>query len=335
MPNPVVHQAARLDLMRFLRATAIPSGLLVCSSVTLGSGVIEAQDDRPIVVFVHGRGQLGRNAREVRTQFVNAFNQAQQTHLGTAIVPDSDIAFVWYADVIDTSMTPPPMSQSCSAVSDAESIAMWKDWRSRLIGFAQSLGLETPVLNRFMNDTYTYLSSVKARCEADSRLELELAMQKVIGRPLIVVAHSMGGIVSFASIRQNATVPQASDRLNVTRFVTLGTQVGVDLILEGLLGSFTKPPVPEPNTILGWRNFLNEGDKLAFVVGPSFQATNPQRRPVDISINATGERHAATTYLSDSRVVRAILWPWCRAFPPKTPKPAGCAQIEKMGDVVK
>jgi pimeloyl-ACP methyl ester carboxylesterase len=292
-----------------------------------------AQPERPMVVFVHGRGQAGNTADEVRAYFTRAFADGQRRAFAVPVVTDGDIAFVWYADAIDESMKPPPIAQNCAAASapTPEETARWNDWRTSLIGVLGGLGLEKAILDAFMNDTYRYLSGAEARCQVDSRLEL--ALTRNLRRPLIVVAHSMGGIVSFASIRQNATTPLEDDRLRIDRLVTMGTQVGLEVILQGLLGSLIELPVDEPNTIRSWINFINQDDKLAFPTKDSFRATDAARKPRDVRIDARGiSRHAAATYLSDASVVRAIVFAWCRSHVAPG-KPVSCAAVEAAGDV--
>jgi pimeloyl-ACP methyl ester carboxylesterase len=282
----------------------------------------------PAVVLVHGRGQQGRTIQEVRRRFEDAFEEAQRTLLGRVIVPTSAVAFVWYADVIDKDAERPPTAMRCGfAEADTpERTARNKDLRDGLIALAERLNLDRPALKLFTQDTYQYLSDANARCEADSRLEQAIADARVGGRPLVIVAHSMGGIVTFASLWRNAQSLDDSSRLDVRRLVTVGTQVGQPLILKGLLGTFVAQPVPEPATIRSWVNFMNKGDMLAFQVRSSFKSTDSTRLPRDLTIDASGDRHAIKTYFSDLRVITAVLFAWCGAHPP-VGRPTECGRL--------
>ena len=102
--------------------------------------------------------------------------------------------------------------------------------------------------------------------------------------------------------------------------------MGVDLILKGLLGSYTELPVPLHGTIAHWTNFMTHGDPMAFSAHRSFKATDSTRVPRDVSIarraRTASERHAITTYLSDDSVVTTIVRAWCDAR--VAPRPANC-----------
>src|SRR5215211_6208413 len=104
-------------------------------------------------------------------------------------------------------------------------------------------------------------------------------------------------------------------------------QVGLPVVLQGLSGSYVTPPVPEPLTIASWIHFRNRGDKLGSDAHDSFKATDERRLPRDVVIDAPGDRHAATVYLADRHVVRALLGAWCRAYT-ATSKPPACVKVE-------
>ncbi|MBB4635999.1 hypothetical protein [Longimicrobium terrae] len=286
----------------------------------------------PAIVFVHGRGQEGRSRAEVRNEFVGAFEQSQRLWLGRAIVPASDIGFVWYADAIVPGSAA-ALSATCAPLSAAPASGDTIDLRSELMTLAQSLNLDGPALRLITEDTYKYLSSAQTRCEADTRLGVELRARGFTARPLILVAHSMGGIVSFSSLRQNAQTLDDSRLYRIERYVTLGTQVGTPLILKGIVGTYLQPPVPMPRTIRSWANFKNRNDRLAFDVRNSVSVSDSRRRPREISINVPGDRHAIGTYLSNRQVLRAILYPWCRAQSGAR-KPAECQRVEAAGDPI-
>jgi len=314
------------------------SALLFAFFATSGLG--QTRSATPAIVFVHGRNQPIDSLEAVRAIFLGSFDRAQKQWLGEAIVPAGDLGFVWYADAIDPNSDRIPTSGSCNFAEDmsraAEDMstaaeARRGDIRDDLMGLATSLHLDGLGLRILTADTYKYLTSTVTRCEADSRLAGELSNRGFSDRLIIVVAHSMGGIVSFASIKRNAESLTPANRFSVLRLVTIGTQVGVPVILKGLLGSYVQTPVAEPLSIASWRNFINQGDKLAFPARASFKATNADRLPVDIRINTPGERHSAANYLADRRVVRAILWAWCTSQ--LTSKPAKCAVVEEQGDV--
>lgn len=277
----------------------------------------------PVVVFVHGRGQLEQSYDQVQARFLDTFRSSQLQHFGAEVVPRSAERFVWYADAIDPKSTTMPSSPACKYASSSPADAAFSsDLRRKLIRIGQSVGLSDAALYAFAQDTHKYLTKPDARCEADARLSQALLAPDVMGRPLVVVAHSMGGIVAFSAFDKLSTTVGAT-KPTISRFITIGTQVGVTEILQGLQGSLVTVPVPVPNIVEEWSNFLNEGDLLAFSTQGQFKATNPIRMPEDLGIMASGGSHAIETYLGNADVVTVIANAWCGAF--RSPAPKECA----------
>jgi pimeloyl-ACP methyl ester carboxylesterase len=279
----------------------------------------------PVIVFVHGRGQDDKDRPGVQAAFVDTFRVAQRRWLGREIIPATAYAFVWYADLIAPAVAQAPSAGACAfAQQSAPSVVT--DWRDALLGLASSLQLDGPMLRLLTEDTHRYLSSGRTRCETNARLLETISSAQFGDRQLIVVAHSMGGIVSLAALKQNAEQLDSADRFSVIRLVTLGTQVGQPLILKGVYGSFVDPPFPVPSTIREWVNFQNKGDRLAFTARSSFQASDTLRLPRDRAIDTSGDRHAIRSYLNDREVLRAIIAPWCSAQ--RAPaRPPECATV--------
>lgn len=288
----------------------------------------------PVVIFVHGRGQPADSIAAVRERFTGAFKSAQLAAYGAQIVPDSDIGFVWYTDVFDPGAQVPDTAPQCqfATASSATTQARLDGLREALIKAAVAAGLDKLLLKHFMADTYDYLSSANSRCEANMRVSMRLGSAQFAGRSVVLVAHSMGGIVSYAALMENALTPDTASDFHIARFVTLATQIGVPQVLRGVDGAYIQPPVPEPRMIRSWTNFRNTDDLLAFPVRRSFMATDPARRPREIVIDQPGDRHAVTTYLSNRTVLQTILWAWCDSFRSVVSRPRQCDHILRGGD---
>lgn len=315
MPNPVVRR------LLFFACAVLPLGAVATTG--------RAQSDSlPSIVFIHGRGQDDGDSVQVRSAFVDAFKAGQRQWLGREIVPDSLYVFVWYADLIGKREPSTPPSPGC-AFAEQPTEQLREDWRSALIGLASAIGLDGVLLRQFTRDTYDYLESGRRRCEVSARVLQALQRATTQGRETIVVAHSMGGIVSFAAIKQNAEQLDSLDRMRVVRFVTLGTQVGELIILRALFGQYVSTPYPMPRTIQEWLNLQNDGDKLAFPVGGSFATSDPRRMALDVKINSPGDRHAIATYLGDRTALRSVLQPWCRSVA-RAGRPPECSVVESQ-----
>lgn len=311
--------------MRNLSATLLLLPLLSGYGEAVAQQAIDLSGT-PVVVFVHGRGQGETALDEVRSRFFTAFQNSQRTHFGAEILPPSALRFVWYADAIDPQSTALPQSETCKFAANTQVDATFRrDLRRSLISIGQRVGLNDVALNAFAGDTHKYLTSPAVRCEADARVSQVFFAPETAGRPIVVVAHSMGGIVAFSAIDRLSSTTGIVVRPKISQFVTIGTQIGVTEILQGLQGSLVKVPVPVPNLIAEWTNFQNESDLLAFGTTGQFQSTDPIRVPEDHSIRALGEPHAVETYLNSPDVVVTITKAWCAAFRGQVPKECGLA----------
>lgn len=309
------------------------SRLALMALALFGCARVDAQQEikglnAPVVIFIHGRGQGESALDEVKSRFFGAFQSSQRKEFGMELLPNSALRFVWYADVIDTKSTTPPQSENCRFAADKQMDTSFRiDLRRSLIRIAQSLGLTDAALNAFAGDTHKYLTNPAIRCEADARVLQILSSSELRDRPKIIVAHSMGGIVAFSAIDKISGVAVGANRPKINQLITVGTQIGVTEVLQGLQGSFVKPPVPLPNIIPGWINFQNEGDLLAFTTDGQFEASVATRLPLDIPIKAAGDPHAIETYLGDSGVVKEIAKSWCEAFLGEPP--SGCSLVKR------
>lgn len=312
-----------------MRGLGLLSMVLTLGAVASDDVLAQGSSDLsgiPVVVFVHGRGQSEKALDEVRSRFFNSFRGSQQRHFGKEVVPSSATRFVWYADAIDPQSTAMPLSDTCKFAGNVQVDAAFRtDLRRGLIRIAQRIGLSDSALNAFAGDTHKYLTSPAVRCEADARLSQTLFAPDVLGRPVVVVAHSMGGIVTYSALDRLSTTTGIAARPKISRLITIGTQVGVTEILQGLQGSLVSVPVPVPNLIEEWANFWNEGDLLAFETTGQFKATDLIRVPEDHPIRAAGNAHAIETYLGNADVVAAIVDAWCKAYRGQAPNDCALA----------
>lgn len=306
--------------------------LLCCVAVglTLPPKALATSPAQPIVLFVHGRGESEQTIDEVRSRFYDSFLNEERKLYGREVVPKNALRFAWYADVIDPSAEHFPDSENCRFASGAQLAgSVLSGIRASLIRVAQAAKLDDIGMNVLAGDTYKYLTRPEVRCEADQRVLTELSSASADGQKVVLVAHSMGGIVSFSAL-QKASEIQAQYPVRVPVFITIGTQIGVTEVLQGLLGQFTKPPVPLPLSIGAWVNFRNAGDRLSFATQDQFKATNKLREPTDIPVNGNGPAHSAVTYLSIPDVTSRIVDEWCAA---NDAKPPGCHGPAESSDI--
>src|SRR3954470_8046569 len=84
--------------MTLLRALPFITALLATYSSAPSRADLR---DRPVVIVVHGRGQLGRDSAEVRRNALHALQEGSQSLVQQRLLTDDDVKLVWYADVLD------------------------------------------------------------------------------------------------------------------------------------------------------------------------------------------------------------------------------------------
>ena len=161
-----------------------------------------------------------------------------------------------------------------------------EDLRGRVRGYVNGkfqdmrIGLTAAVLP-FLADVITYQSHGRRRLVhqrmrdvIDKELGAEYGTAK---RPVSVIAHSLGGVISF----DMATAE--TDALYIDRFVTLGSQPAFFHLLDprsARVPAYDGRPVMLPETIRAWTNIWDELDMLAFGVRELFRLYDG-RVPID------------------------------------------------------
>lgn len=105
------------------------------------------------------------------------------------------------------------------------------------------------------------------------------------GRPVKIIAHSLGGVVAFDMALS------AADPLHMSSYITLGSQPAFFHLLdprEGL-APFEGEPLGLPANIRRWTNVWDEYDVLAFATGEVFRL-HDGGPPSDYSVRCTRSR---------------------------------------------
>lgn len=114
--------------------------------------------------------------------------------------------------------------------------------------------------------------------------------------PTVIVAHSLGTIVSYDVLRNS------NDAHNVPLFVTLGSPLGIDTVINNL----RPPPIAIPTGIALWFNGADQRDYVA-LVRPLDKSDFVDGIVNDIDIhNREDDAHAIADYLSDTTVAQKI-----------------------------
>lgn len=237
-----------------MRFSIVP--VAIFGALTLAGAALPpapAQGPRPLVILVHGRGQLGFDSAATRREWKRDLDSALAT-VGLPRLRDEDVRLAWYADVLD-----PASAGECAVASTSAVDELGLGDFAR--GFLASL---TSVMSesdesfgaRGLFGDILYFVDRGTRCAAEQRVGDALASAAREKRPVIVVAYSLGSLVTYAYLstaRQDAQLPSE------LRLVTLGSPLGMreirDLVLES--GADT---LRAPRGVKSWDNVYDPDD---------------------------------------------------------------------------
>jgi pimeloyl-ACP methyl ester carboxylesterase len=282
----------------------------------------------PLLVFVHGRGQEeSATAKSLAAYWTESLDAGLRARgLGSGLIPPQDRRFVFYADVFRDGFRPSTECTGDRAAPSTATLDLWERVRRTLISATSKVpGLQPALADLIISDTYAYFSKQPLRCETDRRLAAVLNEAAVAGRPVVLVAHSMGSLVSLSVLNR---APSVGVTYDVANLITFGSQLGVEDVRAATLGSLTAPTVRVPPSVKHWTNVRAQGDALAFVLDGAFSAENADRKPVDVLITPVPGHYAhnARSYLATADVGAAVADAWCRAFREPARPPATCTK---------
>jgi hypothetical protein len=326
-------------MMRSLGLASVFGILAVAPAVGQGT---PTWTNRPLVLLVHGRGQLDRDSSVVRREWTDGLAAGMRELTTRPLLDTSDVRFVWYADVLD------PLSPEGCAHHETNPRsgrlwynrpgvqAIWNDARRWLVRKVNSVPkADSVVTYRVMGDVYLFLSDLWKRCGTETRLLNALRRADAEQRPVIIVAHSLGSLVVYSYLAGRQ--PGSFRGFDIRRLVTIGSMLSVPEVYRAILGSMVNPPIPAPAEIKSWVNVRDGLDYLAFDLGGIVGGHPGSAPPRDVATRGTGRpwtAHDAAAYLRDAATSRAIAWAWCRAFstgsgaqPTARRAPAGCADV--------
>ena len=295
---------------------------LILTLLLATTAVVEGQlSRRPLILLVHGRGQT--DSSETRTAWEKALRHGLSRVTDTVPIRPSDIAFVWYANVLT-----PGSPQRCDHhESNRRSQRMWYSrdkfqnlWieaRLRLAAITNAIpGGGASAVSR-LPDVELFLTDLQKRCAVERRLAFALRDAARDGRPVILVTHSLGSLTAYSYLEEHN--PRADyPPFDIPHVISFGSMLSVPEVYRAILGSMVKAPIPWPEQVGAWTNIRDPLDALAF---PYNRLMSPDsvgvRRSLEIVIDTSpGPRgaHDAVHYLEHPTVAGAILSAWCDAY---------------------
>lgn len=286
----------------------------------------------PKIIFIHGRGQQGRNPVELEQEWKAALVEGLDK-IGARLPVGSKIVFAFYGDELQKRLLRPqttmerllergePSEEELYFLRDGlqelldnagvtgdqirenysddlteKGIQNWQ-WVIAMIRTADKVpGLRDLMLDLVTSDVYEYLALPHIRAAID-----EIVASHIDSEPTIVVAHSLGTVVGYNVLNQ---LPAA----NITTFVTIGSPLGIRAVKK-----YLDKPLKTPPCISNlWFNALDKKDIVALnpLTSKHFPVTPEITNKTDLE-NPTSNRHGIEGYLSNPEVAGIIyqeLW---------------------------
>lgn len=293
---------------------------ILAALLVIATGV-QAQSDRgrPLILLVHGRGMLDRDTALTRALWVEGLRSGASTLTHAPLFDDRDVRVVWYADILD-----PASDAGCDyAATDprARRATRGDDGLKMVAGVAGGLlgalskmvdDKETSTQMRELAGDASFLGDSRKRCASEDRLDGQLERARSEGRPVILVAHSLGSLLAYdyLSARRDTGV--------VRELATLGSPLGSPDLRRLLIGGDERDTLTALPSVRDWVNIRNSGDPFASAVPFAHEivTTPPPDEP---------DPHELVGYLRERDTAQAILGAWCKAFTSGAPR--GCADV--------
>lgn len=285
------------------------------------------------LVFVHGRAQEGKESVGLKQKWVHAWEKGLAKSGLEIPLSDTQIRFPYYGDTLDqmvkgitaaeadrvvvrgpelvtardefirqylaqvqehAAITAPEVTAMLDQAVAERGVLNW-EWVQGLLSvldkkvpFASSASVAL-----FTNDVFQYINLHEIRSTMDAGVRSAFTP----GVETVVVAHSLGTLVAYNVLHEDASATQ----LKVPLFITLGSPLAVKVIKKSI------KPIRHPACVGKWFNAMDRRDVVALfpLDADNFDITPAIENKCDID-NETSNRHGIDGYLSDATVAKRI-----------------------------
>ena len=284
------------------------------------------------LVFVHGRSQEQKDAKQLKAQWISALRQGlEKNGLDNLPIPEPSVRFPYYgqtlydlvskasdvADVVVRGAGPGDPEQQFQqfvvqevqrnlGISDDQveeqmgtdavprGAQNWKWVQAILRAIDKHVpGGSAASIALITRDVYQYLKNPGIR----DRIEVGVRAAFSRGVPTVVVSHSLGTVVAYNLLSRDG----ADQGWTVPLFVTVGSPLAISAIKASL------SPIDHPSCVKKWYNAMDTTDVVALY--PLTQANFDVDPAIENNTgvhNATDNRHGISGYLDDKDVARRI-----------------------------
>ena len=298
------------------------------------SAVEKGNSGRPVILVVHGRGFLTRDSAVFRRKALHALREGAFRATGDSLLDDDDVRLVWYADLM-AARHGARSSMLCDGPADSADVGLSPGFLLRSLALVASELVDAGASDSVADDArdlagdLRFVGDPSLRCDAEGRVANALARAHREGRPVILVAHSLGAFVTWGYLQHRALL-DAHDVVEVQRLVTVGSPVGNGELRALLFGDTAA--VSLPRGVRSWLNAVNLDDPFAsrLVVADSVSGRVGAGRGIDDVVTGSSDvpAHDLRGYLRDANTARAIVGAWCDAADARR-RFAGCVTLAK------
>ncbi|MBC7673734.1 MAG: hypothetical protein H7247_15045 [Polaromonas sp.] len=289
---------------------------------------------RPVILIVHGRGFLSRDSAAFRRKALHALREGAFRASGDSLLDDDDVRLVWYADLMAARRGARSV-MLCDGPADTADVGLSPGFLLRSLALVASELVDAGATDSVADDArdlagdLRFVGDPSMRCDAEGRVANALSRAHREGRPVILVAHSLGAFVTWGYLRHPSFLDER-DVVEIQRLVTVGSLVG-NAELRELLFSDTAA-VSLPRGVRSWINAVNADDPFAWRLTAT-DATSGQARALrgidDVVTGSADEpAHDLRGYLRDAGTARAIVGAWCDAADARR-RFAGCLALAR------
>ncbi|MGH7677506.1 MAG: hypothetical protein ACRENU_03495 [Gemmatimonadaceae bacterium] len=252
----------------------------------------------PVVILVHGRGLLDADSAELHREWKRDLDTAL-VGVGLPALADRDFRLAWYADAFD-----PVSPGRCSARSSEDSLGLGSFVQGFLGTLAASMPREDSPGARALLADVLYVIDPQTRCAAEGRVASVIDAALAEKRPVVLVAYSLGSLVTYGYL----TTHRGRDTDADVRLVTLGSPLG-NSDLRALLGGDDSLRVP--SIVRTWDNVYDANDLFAAPLGSSSSIVRDRvARP-----GSSFDPHHIGRYLRDVETGTAVGRALCATAP--------------------
>lgn len=276
----------------------------------------------PLIILIHGRDQAFQISTSLEREWLGALSDGLRKVRADTMIPTGARHFVQYQHVFEHGSVAGP---DCPAGSTGlkyrrESFGLFASTaqryfftgpRNEAVAWVRSVAnaLHKPqILALQLPDVKLYHDNPPTRCETERLLHRALDSAADERRPVILVAHSMGALVSLRVLSQRPPERNA----NIVRFVTFGSQAGAAGMVKWMLGDNWKAQRFRVPSIV---NLVGRDDHLAFEIGgkSDLRSFADSVRNLYVETNAS-DQHSFEGYLKHPAMAGTIADSWCTAL---------------------